>query len=192
MNSAAAYEKHANAFLEARDRSLIGVNVVKRWAASLPEQAEVLEIACGGGYPVTTCLVEADLNLRVLDSSETMLATFRKRFPDIPARCERFQDSDGFNRQFEAVIAIGFVFLLSKDGQQWVLEKMADLLVPGGRLLFTAPLEIGTWKDVTTGTESLSLGYDVYQGILDTVGLEIINTYEDSGKNNYYETRKRS
>jgi len=57
--SARAYEAHARQFLEKRDRSTIGVGVVQRWAESLPGGSEVLEIACGGGVPVSRVLVTA-------------------------------------------------------------------------------------------------------------------------------------
>lgn len=53
MNSITAYEKFANDFLQGRDQSLIGSKVVLKWASTLPKRAEVIEIACGGGYPIT-------------------------------------------------------------------------------------------------------------------------------------------
>jgi hypothetical protein len=53
MDSAFAYEKNAHEFLRGRDKSPIGTGVVQQWARTLPRSTEVLEIACGGGYPVT-------------------------------------------------------------------------------------------------------------------------------------------
>jgi len=57
INSAIAYEKNATRFLDNRDRSAIGANVVRQWAATLDQSSEVLDIGCGSGYPITLELV---------------------------------------------------------------------------------------------------------------------------------------
>ncbi len=88
-DSASAYEKHARAFLSARDRTTTGTAVVERWARSINPGTEVLEIGCGGGFPVTRVLVDAGLKLWAVDSSPTLLSEFRARFPEIPVECAR-------------------------------------------------------------------------------------------------------
>lgn len=186
-DSANAYEKHAREFLRARDRSYIGVEVIKRWARSLSPGTEVLEIGCGGGLPVTRVLVDAGLNLCAVDSSPTLLSEFRARFPQIPVDCARALESSCFGRKFGAVISIGLIFLLKTAEQAALLHRASELMVAGGRLLFTAPLEIGTWLDTTTGHECRSLGQERYRGILAEAGFRVIATYEDEGKNNYYD-----
>lgn len=62
-DSASAYEKHAREFLNARDRSPVGAEIVERWAKSLSPCTEVLEIGCGGGLPITRALADAGLKL---------------------------------------------------------------------------------------------------------------------------------
>ena len=185
-----AYETHARAFLAARDRSTVGVAVVKRWARSLPAGAEVLEIGCGGGYPVTRTLVDAGLRVFAVDASPTLLTEFAARFPDLPTECAAAQTAACFARQFDAVIAIGLVFLLDADDQAALIERMATLLVAGGRGLFTAPLEPGTWADVTTGHACLSLGEARYSTLLHGAGCHIVATRADEGRNNYYDVQR--
>ncbi len=89
MDSATEYEKNAHEYLCDRDESLVGYKVVRQWANSLPAGSEVIEIACGGGYPVTKELSEAGLNLWAIDSSKTLLTEFKKRFPNVQVKCER-------------------------------------------------------------------------------------------------------
>ena len=190
MNSASAYEQHAQEFLHRRDRSPIGAAVVRRWAHALPRGAEVVEIACGGGYPVTRELVDAGLQVWAIDSSATLVSEFQSRFADIPVRCEKVQNSDFFARPFDGAIAVGLLFLLPESEQATLIARVADVLVVGGRFLFTAPIEVGTWQDMNTGIECLSLGRARYEGILKASGLRLLATWEDEGKNNYYETEK--
>lgn len=186
-DSAAAYERNAQEYLSLRDRSTIGVEVVERWAKSIYPGTEVLEIGCGGGFPVSRVLVDAGFKLWAVDSSPTLLSEFKKRFPNIPVDCSRALESTYFGRKFGAVIAIGFVFLLQTEEQAAFIQQVSNLITTGGRFLFTAPLEIGTWKDINTGQECRSLGRKRYESLLRGAGFRIVATYEDEGLNNYYD-----
>jgi cyclopropane fatty-acyl-phospholipid synthase-like methyltransferase len=189
-DSASAYEKHARAFLSARDRSIVGAEVVKRWASSMSPGTEVLEIGCGAGFPVTRVLADAGLKLWAVDSSPTLLSEFRVRFPDIPVECARALESAYFGRKFSAVVAVGLVFILQAEEQAAFIHRVSELIVAGGRFLFTAPVETGTWADATTGHECRSLGRERYEGILAEAGFRVVATYEDEGRNNYYEAER--
>jgi cyclopropane fatty-acyl-phospholipid synthase-like methyltransferase len=190
MSSASAYEAHARKFLAARDGSPIGIDIVTRWARSLPAETEVVEIACGGGYPVSRALVEAGVNLWAMDASPTLLETFRSRFPEVPSQCSLALESDYFGRKFGAAIAIGLIFLLDEPDQIALLHRVSEILLPNGRFLFTAPIQIGTWRDITTGHECRSLGEAKYVQALSNAGFRVIGTHVDQGENNYYEVQK--
>lgn len=190
VDAACFYETQALKYLDARDRSRVGAEVVQSWARSLPFGATVVEVACGGGYPITQVLVDAGLPVWAIDASPTLLRQFRLRFPTIPTQCASALDSDYFGRTFEAVISIGLVFLLREEEQLAFLRRVSEILVPGGRFLFTAPVEIGTWQDVTTGLECWSLGRIGYNRALKSNGLRVIRTHVDEGANNYYEAEK--
>jgi cyclopropane fatty-acyl-phospholipid synthase-like methyltransferase len=189
-DSAIAYEEHAGEFLSARDRSTVGAEVIKRWATSISTGTEVLEIGCGGGLPVTRVLADAGLKLWAVDSSPTLVSEFRARFPSIPVECARALESTYFGQRFGAVISIGLVFLLNAEEQAALIHRVSDLIVPGGRFLFTAPLEIGRWADTTTGHECRSLGRERYESILAEAAFRVVATYEDEGRNNYYEAER--
>ncbi|MBT8360359.1 MAG: class I SAM-dependent methyltransferase [Desulfobacterales bacterium] len=185
-----AYEKHARNFLQCRDDSKIGVHVANRWARSLRPRANVIEIACGGGVPVTQTLVDAGLRLWAIDSSPTLIAVFKDRFPDVPAQCATVLDCDYFQRKYDAAISIGLIFLLCERDQIRMLGRVSEILHPGTRFLFTAPVEVGTWTDANTGHPCISLGRDAYENALENSGFRVVGYYEDSGKNNYYEVEK--
>ena len=61
---------------------------------------------------------------------------------------------------------------------------------PGGRLLFTSPAEAVAWEDAMTGRTSRSLGAAEYQRQLSTVGLTVVDQYDDEGKNHYFDVVK--
>jgi len=186
MDSAEDYEQFANEFLQLRDDSLIGRKEVRSWVQKLPKAADVLEIACGGGYPISRELLQAGVKLSAIDSSPTLLKTFAERFPQVSIKCEKIQDSDLFDRQFDAVICIGMVFLLSEDEQRSFIAKVAKVVKPNGQFLFTAPKEVGCWRDILTRTKSFTLGYDDYVSCLEASGFRLLDTFVDAGQNNYY------
>lgn len=185
-SSAVAYERYAQEFLRKRDQSEIGASVVQQWADSLPDSTEVLEIGCGGGYPVSQVLVDSGLSVWAIDSSPSLLKSFKNRFPNVECHCETLQDSAFFDRQFDAVICIGVVFLLPATEQKDLLQKVSASLKPRGKFLFTSPVETGTWKDLNTGLSCYALGVEQYRAILYDSGFSIVRTYVDSGENHYY------
>ena len=187
MDSAKAYEARAHEFLRGRDQSLIGTVVVDQWTRTLRKGADVIELGCGGGYPITRVLEAAGLQLWAVDSSPTLVAEFRSRFPTIPVQCARVQESDFFDRMYEGAIAIGLIFLLPESEQTALIERISEILVPGGRFLFMAPIEKGGWIDMNTGLECQSLGRASYETCLKEAGFRVLATFIDKGGNNYYD-----
>lgn len=189
---ASGYEQIAEAFLAARGRARdgIGVAAVRAWARSLPAGATVLDLGCGSGLPLTRVLIDEGLNAYGIDASATLVAAFRANFPGVNVACESVEDSSFFDRQYDAVLAWGLWFLLPETTQLELLRRVADVLQPGGRLLFTAPAQACKWRDVMTGKESRSLGAEVYRGRLVELGFGALREYNDEGENHYYDARK--
>ena len=170
----------------------IGVTTLHRWIASLHVRGAVLELGCGGGIPVSEALVSAGFDVYGIDAAPSLVAAFRHRCPTAHVACETVEDSPFFDRTFDAAVAIGLLFLLSEQKQRDVVRRVAGVLETGGRFLFTAPVEVGTWPDSLTGRPSVSLGVDGYKGVIDDAGLTLVGEYVDEGGNHYYDTRKDS
>ena len=168
----------------------IGIACVERWAKSLPAGAEVLELGCGTGVPISRVLSGLELRLHAVDASPRMVDAFRRNLPNVPVACEAAERSTFFSRRFDAAIAWGLLFLLDPAAQATVVRKVADALRPGGSFLFTAPAEAVEWNDAMTGARSVSLGRDRYRELLASVHLTLLAEYEDEGSNHYFEARK--
>jgi SAM-dependent methyltransferase len=168
----------------------VGVNAVRQWAKALPQGAAVIDLGCGPGFPTTEVLVAEGLNVFAVDAAPSFVEAFRRNLPNTPVVCEAVQDSTFFDRTFDGVLAWGLIFLLSPDHQRRLIQRIADILVPGGRLLFTSCAEPVVWSDAMTGLESRSLGAEEYRRQLSAVGLSVTGEYEDEGQNHYYDVRK--
>jgi len=115
-----------------------------------------------------------------------MISSFQRRFPKAHAQCASVEESDFFGRTFDGVVAWGLLFLLPSDVQAVVIHKVAGVLNPNGKFLFTSPQEACTWQDALTGRNSISLGSRVYGQILHADGLSLVGEQLDEGNNHYF------
>ena len=184
------YEALAAEFIARRGKSLIGVDTVRAWARSLTPGTSILDLGCGHGVPVSMDLLRSGFAIYGVDASPTLTAEFRRRFPQAQVACERVEDSRLFSRSFDAVIAIGLMFLLPADTQRSLIRRVARAMNSGGRFLFTSPEQKCSWSDVLTGRRSRSLGAGAYRASLTDAGLTLLDEYVDEGDNHYYDTGK--
>jgi SAM-dependent methyltransferase len=194
MDRSNGYEGVAVEFLARRGSAArsagIGRKEVRNWARTLPRGASVVDVGCGPGFPITEVLVLEGLNAFGVDAAPSFVEAFRRNLPNTPVVCEAVQDSMFFHRTFDAVLSWGLIFLLSSADQRRLIQRFAEILVPGGRLLFTGPAPVGVWNDAMTDLESRSLGVEEYRRLLAEAGFSVISEYEDVGENHYFDAVK--
>jgi len=195
MDRSSGYEAVSQEFLarrgSGRTRSIgIGVKEVRKWARTLPRGSSVIDVGCGPGFPITVVLVEEGLDVFAVDAAPSFVAAFQRNLPGIPIVCESVQESSFFDRTFDAVLSWGLIFLLKVEDQHRLIRRFAEILAPGGRLLFTSNAGAHVWNDGMTGLESVSLGADEYRRLLAAAGLTIAEEYEDVGKSYYFDAFK--
>lgn len=190
-DASAGYEAIADTFRVARERASVGAVLLTEWARSLPPGATVLDLGCGTGVPVTAALAHAGCQVWGIDAAPSLVRAFHERFPQFPVACEDLGTSPFFGRRFDAVVAVGVLFLLPPDAQRQLIRKVADALSPAGAFLFTAPPMPAVWDDVLTGCRSESLGATAYRAVLAAVDLDIVAEMEDEGANHYFVARPR-
>jgi 2-polyprenyl-3-methyl-5-hydroxy-6-metoxy-1,4-benzoquinol methylase len=167
-------------------RTPIGAATVREWSKALPRGASILDIGCGPGVPISKVLIDEGFEVYGVDPSPKFVAQFRKHFPNAPVQCAAIEDSDFFSRTFDAVVMWGVMFLFQPEEQAAAIRRVAGVLNPGGRFLFTAEKMKLTWNDSFTERESQSLGREEYERILLGEGLALIGNASDEGDNFYY------
>ena len=195
MDRSNGYEAVSEEFLarrgNSRTRSIaIGVKEVRKWAKTLPRGSSVIDLGCGPGFPITVVLVEEGLQVFGVDAAPSFVAAFQRNLPGTPVVCESVLESRCFDRTFDAVLSIGMMFLLKAEEQHRLIRRFAEILAPGGRLLFTSPAKPAVWNDVMTGMESVSLGAEEYKKLLGTAGISVVEEYEDVGESHYFDAFK--
>lgn len=183
------YEQIAHHFIAARN-SGIGPRLVREWAQSLPAGAAVLDLACGHGIPNGPVLAGQEFDLYAIDPSPTLLAEYKKRFPQAHAECSAAEESDFFGRTFDGVLCWGLMFLLPVENQRLVISKIARALKPGGKFLFTSVKDEVRWNDSLTDRESYSPGVEWYRRALSDEGLVVEREESDEGENYNFFARR--
>jgi SAM-dependent methyltransferase len=166
------------------------VKEVRKWARTVSRGSSVIDLGCGPGLPITAALVDEGLHVFGIYPAPSFVEAFQCNLPGTPILCEAVQESRLFDRTFDAVLAWGLMFLLQDEDQHRLIQRFAEILVPGGRLLFTSPAKPAVWSDVMTGLGSLSLGAERYRNLLGAVGISVAEEYEDEGENHYFDAFK--
>ena len=174
----------------------IGVPETAALASSIPPGSRVLDIGCGSGIPITRTLLRAGHLVIGLDSSSAMLERLRYTCPDTPAIRAVVQACPFADRVFDAAVAWGVMFHLSRENQIQAIASISRVLKLGAPFLFTSgdadDIEgrEGVMHDVVFRYFSFSI--ENYRRILADRGFTLTDVHEDKGKNTYYLATKRS
>jgi SAM-dependent methyltransferase len=131
------YERHAHAFDRDRSRELQERAWLDRFLAQVRPGGTVLDIGCGMGEPIARYCLEAGFEVVGIDSSPSLIALCRTRFPQsewIVADMRQL----ALNRRFEGLLAWDSFFHLRADDQREMFPRLARHAKPGAPLLFTS------------------------------------------------------
>lgn len=135
------YDRIAMWFLKRRSRGdpPMEREYLEALTEALPEGARVLDLGCGGGEPIAGYCIRRGHPVIGLDGSPRMIAACRRRFPDMPWIVGDMRAIPlGERCRVGAVIAWDSFFHLDHAAQRALFPVFAQLLRPGGQLLFTA------------------------------------------------------
>ena len=160
------YEENADAWDRMRGRDLFELPWLKRFAAILPERAELLDIGCGMGEPIGRWLIEQGYRLTGIDSSPSLIAKCRERFPGHEWIVSDMRALD-LGRRFDGIVVWHSAFHLPPDHQRAMFPIFAAHSAPGAVLMFTSGddegVRIGEW-----------LGEPLYQASLGPAEFEAL------------------
>ena len=171
------YEDNAAAWDEMRQGPLIESPWLERFAGLLPRGGRVLDLGCGSGRPIAAEMIRRGFRLTGVDSSESLIALCRARFPG-----EEWIVGDmralELGRRFDGLIAWHSSFHLTPDEQRSLLTRFAAHLEPGGTLMFTSGdaegVRIGEWQGEPLYHASLAPGE--YHALLEANAFEVVHS----------------
>ncbi|WP_434642901.1 class I SAM-dependent methyltransferase [Achromobacter piechaudii] len=132
------YDRHAHDYVADRrhgngnEAAWLG-----RFCALLKRGSAVLDIGCGSGTPMAEYLISQGFAVDGIDSSPTLIALCRERFPQ---RSWRVADMRGLalDRLFDGLLAWDSLFHLSHDDQRRMFPIFKRHASPRAALMFTS------------------------------------------------------
>lgn len=155
----ALYERHAQIYDRHRSRALQERVWLDRFLGHVRAGGTILDLGCGMGEPIARYLLERGFRVAGVDTSASMIALCRARFPDAEWSVADMRHLEG-GRRFDGILAWDSFFHLGMDDQRTMFRRFAAHAQPGAPLLFTSgPAEgeaIGTFGEEPLYHASLS------------------------------------
>jgi cyclopropane fatty-acyl-phospholipid synthase-like methyltransferase len=168
------YERHARSFDRDRSRSLQEKAWLDRFLGFVRPSGSVLDIGCGMGEPIARYCIEAGYRVVGIDSSPSLIAMCRARFPLAEWFVADMRDF-ALDRRFDGLLAWDSFFHLSANDQRGMFTRFACHARHGAPLMFTS----GTSEGEAVGSycdEPLyhaSLDTTEYEHLLSTNGFSV-------------------
>lgn len=169
------YERHARTFDAERWKNLFERPWLDRFRALLPQGGSILDIGCGAGEPIARYFIEAGDDLTGVDSSASMIALCRSRFPQ-----RTFILGDmrtlALGRRFDGVLAWDSFFHLKQDDQRRMFPVFQRHAAPGAPLMFNSGPRDGVGIGTLYGDPLFHASLDPaeYRALLDQCGFEVV------------------
>jgi SAM-dependent methyltransferase len=131
------YERHAQEYDRDRSRELPEKAWLERFLGHVRPSGVVLDIGCGMGEPIARYVLEAGFEVVGVDSSPSLIAICRARFPGSEWLVGDMRQL-ALGRRFDGLLAWDSMFHLKVDDQRAMFARFAAHALPGAPLMFTS------------------------------------------------------
>jgi SAM-dependent methyltransferase len=129
-----AYDRIAARYLKWSAASAVRLHYLDKLLALLPRDADVLELGCGAGVPVTKALAQR-ARVTAIDISPAQIALATTNVPNATFLCADMMALDFADASFDAVCAFYAITHLPREEHGELFRRIARWLKPGGVFL---------------------------------------------------------
>lgn len=174
------YERRAGDYDRDRGRDLFERPWLDRFLEHVPEGGTVLDMGCGMGEPIAAYLISRGYGVAGVDSSPSLIALCRSRFPEHLWIVADMRQLD-LGRRFDGVIAWDSFFHLAMKDQRAMFARFAAHAVPGAPFMFTSGPRAGTAMGAYHGEPLYHASLDPaeYRKLLQDNGFEVLQFVPD-------------
>lgn len=177
------YDENAAAWDRQRGRDLFERPWLDRFAALLPAGGTILDLGCGMAEPIARYFIECGFAVTGVDSSSSLIAICRQRFPEREWIVSDMRELS-LGRRFDGILAWHSFFHLRPDDQRPMFPRFAAHAHTGTALMFTSGPShgqaIGQWQGEPLYHGSLDA--DEYRALLHANGFSVVDhRVEDRG-----------
>jgi len=130
-----AYDKIADRYLEWSGASAVRAHYLDKFLHLLSADAQVLELGCGAGLPVTKAIAEHAAHVTAVDIAPRQIALARRHVPSATLFCTDMMSLEFPDASFDAVCAFYAITHLPREEHGGMFTRIARWLKPGGVFL---------------------------------------------------------
>lgn len=108
---------------------------LEKFSRLLESGAEVLDVGCGAGVPVTKFLVDEGYSVTGIDISDGMLSLAKKHVPEGSFLKTDMSDMEFPENSFDGIVSFYAIIHLPREKHADLYEKFIKFLKPGGVML---------------------------------------------------------
>lgn len=146
-----------------------------RFLGLLPPGGSILDLGCGSGVPISAYLIHRGFAVTGVDSSPSMIALCRERFPQSEWLAADMRTL-ALGRRFDGVLAWDSFFHLNHDDQRATFYVFAQHAQPRGMLMFTSGHQHGQALSEFAGEPLYHSSLDAmeYRTLLQKNGFQVV------------------
>jgi SAM-dependent methyltransferase len=173
------YQHNARRWDEDRLKILFERGWLDRFLALLTPGDAILDIGCGSGEPIARHLIHNGRRLIGMDSSPSMIALCRTRFPDHDWHVADMRTLS-LGRRFDGLLARDRFFHLAPGAQRRMFPVFRAHARLGAALMFTSGLALGESIGSYAGEPLYHSSLDTaeYRALLDANGFGVVQQVE--------------
>lgn len=169
------YEDNAAAWDAQRGRDLFERPWLDRFLGLVPTGGTVLDLGCGMAEPIAGYLIARGAAVTGVDSSPSLVALCRARYPAQAWRVGDMRELD-LRARFAGILAWHSLFHLTPADQRAMFPRLAAHAAPSAPLMFTSGTRegsvLGNWEGEPLYHGSLDSAE--YRTLLDANGFEVL------------------
>ncbi|MFQ5648291.1 MAG: class I SAM-dependent methyltransferase [Candidatus Aenigmatarchaeota archaeon] len=135
------YRKIARKYHGKRLRSKKGLGLLKRLVKRMPQKGRVLDVGCGGGYPVSRFFADLGYGVTGIDLSSEMLKIAKKTVPKARFYKRDMTKLDFPARTFDIIVAFYSIIHVPRKHHRKIISNFYRMLKPRGAILICMGLE---------------------------------------------------
>lgn len=181
-NIIALYERHANAWVQARllESTLYEKPWLDRFCALLPPASSILDCGCGAGQPIARYLGQCGYAVMGIDSSPAMIRMFQACLPGQRAAVADMRTLC-FPETFHGLLAWDSFFHLNHSDQRKIFSTFRKHAAPTAALMFTSGPSHGEIVGRLEGEPLYHASLDAteYRQLLEGQGFVVVDHREE-------------
>ncbi|MBA4802583.1 MAG: class I SAM-dependent methyltransferase [Euryhalocaulis sp.] len=156
---------------------------IRRFMRLAEPESQLLDLGCGAGEPIVPDLLAGGYSVTGIDSSPSLIALCKQRFPDQNWLAADMRQLD-LECRFGGLLAWHSLFHLTPPDQQKMFPVFARLAAPGAPLMFTSGdrrnVSVGNWRGEALYHASLDAGE--YEVLLRDNGFGLVEHMVDDAR----------